>query len=295
MFTLAQISDPHLAPLPQPQWHQLCNKRITGYINWRRNRRFVHDSGVLQTIVADLKAQQPDHIACLGDLANIALPEEFTRGRAWLERLGKAHDVSLVAGNHDAYVRGGLENAAREWGAYLRGDDGGTFPYLRTRGPLALIGLCTALPTPWGFATGRLGPAQLAQLAELLVAMAHEHLFRVILIHHPPTSQAKPHKLLQDADALKRVIAAHGAELILHGHDHLAMLNWLDGPSGTRVPAVGVPSASAAPGKAKNAAAYNLYRIDGTPEAWTCEMISRGLDDLGEVKESRKIVLTPVA
>ena len=40
----------------------------------------------------------------------------------------------------------------------------------------------------------------------------------------------------------------HGAELVLHGHDHLHMINWLAGPNGTRVPAVGVPSASAALG-----------------------------------------------
>ena len=58
---------------------------------------------------------------------------------------------------------------------------------------------------------------------------------------------------------LLRVIAAHGADLVLHGHDHLHMLNWLTGPNGTRVPAVGVPSASAAPGTSKDAAAYNLY------------------------------------
>ena len=32
---------------------------------------------------------------------------------------------------------------------------------------------------------------------------------------------------------LLRVIAAHGAELVLHGHDHLHMLNWLDGPNGS--------------------------------------------------------------
>ena len=56
------------------------------------------------------------------------------------------------------------------------------------------------------------------------------------------------------------------------------MLNWLHGPNGTRVPAVGVPSASAAPGTSKDAAAYNLYRIEGAPGAWTCELISRGID-----------------
>jgi 3',5'-cyclic AMP phosphodiesterase CpdA len=113
----------------------------------------------------------------------------------------------------------------------------------------------------------------------------------VVLIHHPPVSQAKSHKLLRDAWALKQVIAEHGAELLLHGHDHLAMLNWLVGPAGTRVPAVGVPSASAAPGHAKNAAGYNLYAIDGKPGAWACEMVSRGIDAGRAVSEQKRVML----
>jgi 3',5'-cyclic AMP phosphodiesterase CpdA len=290
-FLLAHLSDPHLAPLPKPHWSQLLNKRVTGYINWQRKRRFIHDAGVLTKIVADLKAQQPDHIACTGDLANIALPEEFTRGRAWLEGLGSPRNVSLVPGNHDAYVRGALANAKREWGAYMRGDDGGDFPYLRRRGPLALIGLSTAVPTAPGLASGGLGTKQLAALAKLLGDLKGGGLFRVVLIHHPPVSAAGWHKLLIDAAALKRVIAAQGAELLLHGHDHLAMLNWLDGPDGRRVPAVGVPSASAAPGTSKNAAGYNLYRIDGAAGAWRCEMIARGIDDSGTVAERKQMTL----
>ena len=290
-FTLAHLSDPHLAPLPKPRWSELVNKRITGYINWRRNRRFVHDRAVLDKIVADLKAQKPDHVACTGDIANIALPAEFTQGRAWLQSLGTPRDVSLVPGNHDAYVRGALALASRAWGDYMLGDTGDGLPYLRRRSPLALIGVSSAMPTAWGLATGRLGGEQLTALARLLGKLRGEGLFRVVLIHHPPVSRAKPHKLLDDAWALKRAIAAQGAELLLHGHDHLAMLNWLAGPDGTRVPAVGVPSASNAPGRAKHAAAYNLYRIEGAPSAWRCEMIARGIDASGAVQEQKRVML----
>jgi 3',5'-cyclic AMP phosphodiesterase CpdA len=291
MFTLAHLSDPHLAPLPAPHWSALLNKRLTGYINWQRKRRFIHDAGVLAKIVADLKAQQPDHIAVTGDLANIALPEEFTRGRAWLEGLGTPQNVSLVPGNHDAYVRDALTDAKREWGAYMCGDDGGGFPYLRRRGPLALVGLTTAVPTAPGLAAGELGMRQLAALSQMLAALKRESLFRVVLIHHPPVSEAGWHKRLIDAATLKRVIAAQGADLLLHGHDHLAMLNWLQGPDGSHVPAVGVPSASAAPGTTKNAAGYNLYAIDGAPGAWRCEMIARGIDAAGKVREQRRMML----
>ena len=101
MFTLAHLSDPHLAPLPEPSWRELLGKRVTGYINWKRKRRFVHDPEALARIVADLKAQGADHVAVTGDIANIALAAEFRRGRDWLESLGSATEVTFVPGNHD--------------------------------------------------------------------------------------------------------------------------------------------------------------------------------------------------
>jgi 3',5'-cyclic AMP phosphodiesterase CpdA len=291
MFTLAHLSDPHLAPLPAPEWSELIGKRVTGYINWQRKRRFIHDRSVLDRLTTDLKAQALDHIAVTGDIVNIAAKGEFPPGRAWLASLGPVNAVSFVPGNHDIYVHAGARYAAREFGAYMSGDSAGTSPYLRRRGPLALIGVSSGVPTAWGLATGRIGAAQLAGLARLLDALKREKLMRVILVHHPPVSEAGWHKRLVDADALKRVIAEHGAELLLHGHDHRAMLNWLAGPGGARVPAVCVPSASAAPGMAKQAAAYNLYVIDGTPGAWTCEMISRGVTADGAVVEQKREML----
>ena len=289
MFTLAHLSDPHLAPLPKPGWRELIGKRVTGYINWQRRRRFIHDAAVLGKIVADVKSQAADHIAVTGDLSNIALEEEFERGRKWLQELGSLRDVSYVPGNHDAYVPKAVRYAPR-WAPYMSGDNGAVgFPYLRRREPLALIGLSTAVATAPFMATGWLGEAQLARLGAMLDALAGEKVFRAVLIHHPPVSEAGRHKRLTDAAQFLSVIATHGAELVLHGHDHRHMLNWLAGPDGARVAAVGVPSASAAPGMSKDAAAYNLYAVDGTPGAWTCEMISRGIDAAGTVTQQRRL------
>jgi len=288
-FTLAHLSDPHLAPLPRLRLIELVGKRVTGYINWQRRRRFIHDADVLGKIVADLKTQPADHIAVTGDLCNIALPEEFVRGAAWLQSLGAPGEVTVIPGNHDAYVRSTIGEPRRRWGDHMRGDDGaGEFPFVRRRGPLALVALSTAMPTGVGMATGTLGATQLARLGETLAALNREKLFRVVLIHHPPVSEAKWHKRLTDAAEFLRVIGAQGAELVLHGHDHLHMLNWLVGPNGTRVPAVGVPAASAAWGMSANSAAYNLYAIDGAPGAWTCEMISRGIGAAGAVIQQRR-------
>jgi len=293
MLTLAHLSDPHLAPLPEPRWSELLGKRVTGYINWQRKRRFIHDPSLLSAIVADLKAQAAGHIAVTGDIANIALRAEFLRGRDWLEGLGSARDVTFVPGNHDIYVSEAAVFAARQWGAYMSDDEGQSgFPFVRRRGNVALIGLSSGVPTAPFLATGWLGTGQLAEFAAALNALKQEDVFRVILIHHPPVSDSARHKRLLDASILKRVIAAHGADLLLHGHDHLRMVNWLHGPDGSRVPADGVPSASGAPGRSKDAAGYNLYRIEGERGAWRCEMISRGLGPDGRVVEQGKVDLT---
>jgi 3',5'-cyclic AMP phosphodiesterase CpdA len=281
MFVLAHLSDPHLAPLPRPAVYELIGKRIGGYINWRRNRRHVHLSAVLARITADLKAQHPDHLAVTGDLVNLSLEAEFAPARAWLERLGPAQDVTVVPGNHDTYVRSKSHHPERFWADYMCGDDPApagapAFPFLRRRGPLALIGLSSAVPAPPFRATGRIGTTQLARFAELAERLRGQA-FRVVLIHHPPVSTpARHHERLIDGPAFLDVIRAHGAELILHGHEHRQTLQWLEGPQ-ARVPAVGVPSASATVGARYEPAAYNLYALDGAPGGWRCEMATRGL------------------
>ena len=288
MFTLAHLSDPHLGPLPRPRLVELASKRAIGFLNWHRRRKTIHRGEILEPLVADLKAQSPDHIALTGDLVNIALPSEFSSSRVWLDKLGPAHDVTFVPGNHDYYIRRTAREPHSHWGDFMRGDGGAPdeFPFLRRRGPLALIGLSSAVPTPLFMATGMVGDAQLARLAALLGRLAGEDLFRVLLIHHPPVS--KPihrFKRLLDSAELRAILKTHGADLVLHGHDHLHSVVYLDGPK-EKIPAIGVSSASAAGGE-EDPAAYNLYRIERARDGWRCEAITRGFrrgqDNIGEL------------
>jgi 3',5'-cyclic AMP phosphodiesterase CpdA len=292
MFALAHLSDPHLSPLPKPTRRELVGKRVTGYFNWQRKRRFVHDPVALRRVIGDVKFSAVEHITITGDFTNIALPEEFETLRKWLPSLGPQYDLTVIPGNHDVYVPGALDMMKEACADSMRGDDTGAgFPFVRRRGQVALIALNTGVPTPPLIATGRLGDDQLARLARLLPALKAENLFRIILIHHPPESEAPRHKRLTDARAFRSVIAEHGAELILHGHDHIHQLHWLIGPAG-RVPAVGVPSASAAPGKSVDAGGYNIYRIEGEPGAWRCEMEMRGIGGDDRVVTLKKVMLT---
>jgi len=290
MFTLAQLSDWHIAS--RPRLSDLAGKRGLGYINWLRGRKYIHRRDVLDATIRDLKAQRFDHIAVTGDLINLSLPDEYALARERLQLLGPPRDVSVIPGNHDVYVRGVEGAPAQYWGDYMRGDDGAVgFPYLRRRGDVALIALSTGLPTGPFLATGKLGEAQLAGLAAMLRQTAGA--FRIVLIHHPPVTPAHRHlRRLIDAGELDCVLKDNGAELLLHGHDHVRAAIWLDGPQGTRIPAVGVPSASARiPHGDENGAGYNLFQIDGTAGHWRCELIGRerGTDGIFRDAERRTL------
>jgi len=295
MFVLGHLSDLHLAA--PPRLRELAGKRGLGFINWHRGRKYMHRSEVLDAITRDLKTCATDHIAVTGDLVNLSLPAEYARARAWLNGLGPPSDVTVIPGNHDIYVPEAQQGPAKYWGEYMRGDDGadsGTFPFLRRRGAVALIALCSALPTAPFLATGSLGAQQLNRLAAALEET--QNLFRVVLIHHPPRSPPSRYlRRLTDGAEFCRVLAANGAELVLHGHDHCHSLIWLDGPH-RAIPIVGVPSASArAPHGGEDGAGYNLFRIDGEPGGWRCEVISRQRGADGGFREAERQTLHAIA
>ena len=293
-FTLAHVSDPHLPPLPRPRLSELAGKRMLGYLNWTRNRHRYHRRDVVDVLMSDLQAQVPDHIAVTGDLVNLALEAEFAPALAWLESVGPPERVTLVPGNHDAYVRATAHRFAGDWKSYLVGDAAADpeaiFPSLRRRGPLALIGVSTAVPTPPFMATGWLGKSQMEALAHLLVTLASEDAFRILLIHHPIRSNARAKRLIDSSD-LRALLKRYGVEMILHGHDHVHSTNWIEGPNGSSIPAIGVPSASALAHGHYPHAAYNLFSIARDGGSWRCEQMVRGINDARQVKEIRRVEL----
>lgn len=285
MFRIAHLTDPHVGPLPRPRVRELLNKRITGFINYRRGRRKLHDMELLALLVADIRAQAPDHIACTGDLCNVGLPSEWKTSRVFLEGLGPPESVSFVPGNHDAYVPGSLEGVLAECGEWTRGDDGtaATFPYLRRRGPVAIVGLSSAIPTAPFVASGRLGRRQLAATEKLLADLAPGGCFRLVLVHHPPhVGGATAGRNLTDAAAFEGMIRRVGAELVLHGHNHVGSLAWLEG-SKHNVPIIGAPSASSRGGALVEGAEYNIYSIGKDETRFLLTAERRGLTPEGRI------------
>ena len=292
-FSLAHLSDPHLPPLPGPRPVELMGKRVFGYLNWTRNRHRYHRRDVLDVLMSDLQAQTPDHIAVTGDLVNLALEAEFAPAKAWLEGIGPPARVTLVPGNHDAYVRATSHRFAEAWSSYLVGDetpaDGAMFPTLRRRGPLALIGVSSAVPTPPLMATGWLGKSQIEALERLLDQLASEPAFRILLIHHPLRSSART-KRLTDSSELLALLKQYGVDMVLHGHDHVHSTIWVEGARSS-IPVIGVPSASALAHRHYPHAAYNLFSIAREGDRWRCQQTVRGINEARQVKEIRRVRL----
>jgi 3',5'-cyclic AMP phosphodiesterase CpdA len=278
--TLAHFSDPHLAYQPRLSLVQRLSKRQLSALSWARGRRKSQQHDLLAHLVADVRASAPDHWAITGDIGNFSLPGEFPAAAAWLQTLAPPAQVSVVPGNHDALVA--LEHA-QGWGLWqpwMSNDDGSeSWPYVRERGELALIGVSSALPTLPLLASGRVGVAQLERLEQQLRDLGARGLCRVLMIHHPVAAGAISYrKALRDADALRAVIRRVGVELVLHGHARDARLDALAGPAGV-VPCLGLPSASAVPNARDAGARWQWLRIARSEQGgWELEQRVRVWD-----------------
>ncbi len=283
-LTFAHLSDPHNPIPPFVSFRQLLNKRALGYLSWRRKRHLRHRPEVLAALLADIAGAAPDHIIVSGDLVNIALPDEFRAARDWLETIGPAPDVTVIPGNHDAYVRVPFAQGIGLWSPWMRGDGDrdAVFPFVRRRGPAGFVMLSTAVPSLPFMATGQLGEAQLLRTGQALAELGRQGLFRVLVLHHPPEDRpTSARKALRDRAKLREVIRQAGAELILHGHQHHAHFGLIDGPQG-KIPVLGVPSASMtlAPRKG-DAARWNLMKLRRGDAGWQLSVHARGLTARG--------------
>ena len=308
-LTIAHLSDVHLAPvrghLPGLGVRHVNAKRILGLANWMMKRRKVHLRSAVDALTADLARQSADHVIVSGDLTNLGLPGEHAAALDWLRTVGPSSRVSVVPGNHDIYCRLWRDPGIERWRAYMSSDKAGAafinpvdrgFPYVRRIGAIAIVGLNSAIPTAPFMAIGRLGPSQLAALGPLLDRLAHAGLQRLVVIHHPPlVGQADGRRGLLDAGDLEAVLRKHGAELVVHGHNHVDLHAHREGPTGL-VHSIGVASASVGRfHEHEPLGRYNLYRFSGNGPAATIEVISRGLTGVsGPVRELGRRTLSPL-
>jgi len=305
--TLAHLSDPHISCMNDITGRDLAGKRLLGYLRWKLQRGAEHGDHVLTALQADLAQTEPDHIAVTGDLTHLSLPAEFEKTKQWLQTLGPPSKVTVIPGNHDAYIKTDWSQTMAHWTEYmlsdnLRRDDRNTegtntlFPCTRIRGCVAIIGVNTARPSAPHLAVGSIGAGQLQKLVSLLSQTARKQLYRVILIHHPPApGSVSWRKRLTDAAALQSLLARYGAELILHGHAHRSLQRRLQTPGGN-LPVVGVPSISALSRRPERRARYHIYRITPVDTGWEVRREIRiySPDNNHFVRESEQQLSSPM-
>jgi 3',5'-cyclic AMP phosphodiesterase CpdA len=252
-------------------------------------------SETLDRLIADMRAQNPDHIAVTGDLTNIAMREEFENARLWLEALGPPERVTAIPGNHDAYVPGAHKKFRRLWAPWMVSDDAqhvgrALFPFMRRKGNVALIGVSSAVASAPFMATGRVGGSQTERVAKLLLEASDAGLFRVVLIHHPPKliDPNSAWRKLTDGKRFRAMIEDCGAELILHGHEHVRMMTAIKGASGV-VPVVGVPAGSGPAVGGPRAGGYALHEITENGACYDLTVVHRGFSETGEVMETARV------
>jgi len=272
---LAQFSDLHLLSLDGAKLLDYANKRWIGRMNLVSSRSRHYHTIAFDDMVEDLNAQKLDHIICTGDVTNLALEQEFVFARARFDRLelGTA-GVTVIPGNHDAYVDAGIEHFAKIFGDHATSDAEWAWPHaddlenrwpvVRVRGDLALIAISTSHETPWFTAYGSIGVRQLARVKQVLADPRLAGKCRVVAIHHPPAGKRADSRIrgLKDRAPLQAILAEHGAALVIHGHEHRNLRETVPGPDGP-IDVLGVPSGTYHAKHADRLARYRIFDIEG--------------------------------
>jgi 3',5'-cyclic AMP phosphodiesterase CpdA len=278
---VAHFSDLHVLALEGVSPTRFVNKRFTGWVNLRLAREHKHRPAHVRAVAQEVARSKVDHVIITGDLTNLALEPEFEAvSRLIEEDLGlPASHVTIVPGNHDLYTHGALRTRrfTRVFAPYLESDLPelaaeialGRFPVVKLRGPLAIIGMSSAVPRPPLVASGELGKKQIEALVRILDHPEVKTRTPVFALHHPvhnPPSRIKT--LLEglvDARALADAIAHVSRGLVLHGHLHGRMQRALPTKTGSLL-SVGATSASLHHADEHRMAGFNLYAFDEAGE-----------------------------
>lgn len=264
---IAHVTDPHLS-FGMPRGAELFGKRGLSALSWLSSRRSRHNAETAEVLVQDLLADPHDAVAMTGDLINFGLPREFELSKKWLSRLGPPDSVIAIPGNHEALAGNWEEAMERHWAGYAEPNR------TLTLGGANLIAVSSACVTPPLFASGHVQQAALECLRSNLAAARAKGLLAVVLIHHPPTPIAKRRKALSNLRDTADVVANGGASLVLHGHMHGRDLSWIDAPHG-RIPVLGAPSLSMAPGHRHPAGAWRSLLIQRSEGATRVRITER--------------------
>jgi 3',5'-cyclic AMP phosphodiesterase CpdA len=264
---IAHFSDVHLLSLKGARWIDFFSKRWIGGLNLLTSRSRHHHAAIFDAMVEDFNRGGVDHLIATGDITNVALESEFAYARTKFDAIDLGPgEVTVIPGNHDAYVEKGREHFEAYFVDYFRSDAGfdedHSWPSVRIRGHVAVIALSTSLQTPWFTCWGRVGDDQLARLEAVLSDPRLAGKLRVVAIHHPPAGERarRKNRGLRDQSDFAAILERAGAELVLHGHEHEDLYEELAGPDGP-IPVRGIQSATYEAGRPALRARYRIYEV----------------------------------
>jgi 3',5'-cyclic AMP phosphodiesterase CpdA len=275
LLRIAHVSDLHvLSPAGTELRRVLFNKRVTGYANLLLSRGRVYRRDSLLAVM-ERAAEQADHLVVTGDITNLSLEGEYEEARRLLDAAARSAEVTVVPGNHDVYLPAVFHERrfAHHFQPFMETDlpelsldlPAGRFPYVKLRGPMAIIGLTSAVPRPPFISAGYVGHEQLGARGGVL---AHPEVARrtpVVLLHHDPTdSRFRVEQLrggLVDARALRRALAPLARGLVLFGHVHVRKRYRLRTEAGL-LDVVSASGAALDHPEERVRAGFNLYELD---------------------------------
>lgn len=252
----------------------LLNKRLTGYANlrFRRSRNYLREH--LLAVLAKA-ADEADHVVVTGDITNLSLEAEYEEALQLLDEVARTAEVTVIPGNHDIYLPMTLRERRfpHHFARMMKSDlpelaldlPAGQFPFVKLRGPAALIGLSSAVPRPPFVSAGVLGGEQRAALSRVLRHPEVQRRTPVVMVHHPPFDSPLPLEQMRsglvDAAALRSTLEPVERGLLLYGHLHIRRHHALRTGAGM-LNALCATAAGLEDPSPRVRAGFNLYELD---------------------------------
>jgi Icc protein len=222
MTQIAHLSDLHLLE-PEHAARQGVARRRLAYLTLGRPNDAVERRRRAVEVLAAARRSGADHVVITGDLTEDGIPVQFDiLAEVLAESRLPPSQVTLIAGNHDAYVDGSaFERALRgPLSAYAATSTPGVPVVLRDA---TILPVCTAFAQPYTRSAGAIDGQELEAAAKLCEQSRALGRALVLAMHHPPHRRFPVMQwidgLVQYA-ALGALLERHDHVHVLHGHTH---------------------------------------------------------------------------
>ena len=224
MTQIAHLSDLHLLEPDHADRQGVARRRLAYLTVGRPNDAARRRRRAVEVLVA-ARRSDADHVVITGDLTEDGIAPQFEILAEVLAESGIAPErVTLVPGNHDAYVDGeAFDRALRgPLSAYAATSARGVPVLLRD---VAILPVSTAVLQPYTRSAGSIDGTALAAAARVAEQSRLEGRTLVLAMHHPPHRRMPLWQWidgLMEHAALGEVLERHDHVHVLHGHTHTA-------------------------------------------------------------------------